>query len=259
MRVLSIQMQKVTTKILKLLFIFTISQLLSACSTEEKTADTPEAAFKIAQDYEKADRYQIAIQRFNDVKNKYPYSSLATEAELAIADIHYKAEDYVDAQVAYQNFREFHPKHAKVDYVLFRTGMSYYQQLPDSIDRDLSLANDAIYSFNELIKKYPNSEYTAETQDYRRKAFSMLNEKELYIADFYFKEQIYDSALARYESSYKKFSRFRFNPRSLLGAIKSAKKLENTAKVKEYSDLLISKFGDSIEAREIKGSGGKQE
>ena len=31
-----------------------------ACSTEEKTPDSPEAAFKVAQDYEKADRYQTA-------------------------------------------------------------------------------------------------------------------------------------------------------------------------------------------------------
>lgn len=244
-----------TTKRLKLLFILTMSLFVFSCSSEEKVADTAEAAFKIAQDYEKADRYQIAIQKYADVKNKFPYSSLATEAELAIADIHYKAEDYVDAQVSYQNFREFHPKHSKIDYVIFRTGMSYYQQLPDSIDRDLTLANDAIYSFNELIKKYPNSEFYKEAQEKREKAFTMLNEKELLIADFYFKEKSFDSALLRYENSYKKYNGFGYDPKALLGAIKCAHELNDTDKVKQYSEILTAKYGESPEAKELKSGG----
>ncbi|MGZ3689892.1 MAG: outer membrane protein assembly factor BamD [Pseudobdellovibrio sp.] len=240
---------------MKLLFIFIMPAVLVACSSEEKTADTAEAAFKIAQDYEKADRFQIAVQKYNDVKNKFPYSSLATEAELAVADVHFKAEDYVEAQVSYQNFREFHPKHPKIDYVLFRTGMSFYQQLPDTVDRDLSLANDAIYSFNELIKKYPNSEYFQQAQEYRRKAFTMLNEKELMIADFYFKEKMFDSALLRYESSYKKYNGFGYDPKALAGAIKCAHELNDNDKEKQYSETLISKFGDSPEAQELKSKG----
>lgn len=243
------------TKTLKLLFIFTLVTSVFACSSEEKNADTAEAAFKIAKDYEDADRYQVAIQRYLDVKNKFPYSSLATEAELAIADVHFKSEDYPSAQVSYQNFREFHPKHAKVDYVIFRTGMSYYQQLPDSIDRDLSLANDAIYAFNELIKKFPNSSYFQEAQEYRRKAFTMLNEKELYIADFYYKSEIYDSALARYETAYKKYNGFGLDPRALAGAVRSARKLNDIEKEKQYSTILTSKFSDSNEAKDINKSG----
>jgi outer membrane protein assembly factor BamD len=243
------------TKILKLLFIFVIASVFSSCSSDEKAADTPEAAFKIAQDYEKADRYTVAIQRYNDVKNRFPYSSLATEAELAVADVHFKAEDYVDAQIAYQNFREFHPKHPKSDYVVFRIGLSYYQQLPETIDRDLTLANDAIYNFSELIKKYPNSTFFAEASDYRRKAFIMLNEKELYIADFYFKEKIFDSALLRYESSYNKFNGFGLDPRSLAGAIKSARAVGNPTKEKQYSDILLSKFSESPEAQKLKSGG----
>src|SRR6476620_2432557 len=126
------------SKIPKLLFILILSVKFFGCSTVDKDPSTAEEAFKIAQDYEKADRYQVAIQRYTDVKNKFPYSSLATEAELAIADVHFKSEDYSDAQISYQNFRELHPKHPKSDYVIFRTGLSYYQQLPETIDRDLT-------------------------------------------------------------------------------------------------------------------------
>lgn len=240
-----------TSKMLKLLFIFVISNILFACASDDKRGDTPEEAFKIAKDYENSDRYIIAIQRYLDVKNKFPYSSYATLAELAIADVHYKSEDYAEAQVAYQNFKEFHPKHPKIDYVIFRTGLSYYMQLPESIDRDLTLANDAIYSFNELIKRFPSSEFFAEAQDYRRKAFTMLNEKELYIADFYFKQEFYDSALARYETAYSKYTGFGLEPRALAGAIKCAVKLNDNEKQRKYTEILTSKFSDSKEAKNV--------
>ncbi|MCC2679378.1 MAG: competence protein ComL [Pseudobdellovibrio sp.] len=247
------------SKIPKLLFILTLLPLLQSCSTVDKDPSTAEEAFKIAQDYEKADRYQVAIQRYTDVKNKFPYSSLATEAELAIADVHYKSEDYSDAQISYQNFRELHPKHPKSDYVVFRTGLSYFQQLPETIDRDLTLATDAIYNFNELLKKYPESSYKAEAEEYRKKAYSMLTEKELYIADFYLKEKIYDSALLRYESALNKYSGFDYDSRILKGAIEASKELKNSEKEKQYTEMLLAKFPDSPEAQEIRKSGGTTE
>lgn len=244
-----------TSKMLKLLFIFMFLGSLFSCASDDKKADTAEEAFKIAKDYETADRYQIAIQRYTDVKNKFPYSSYATLAELSIADVHYKSEDYAEAQVTYQNFKEFHPKHPKIDYVTFRIGLSYYQQLPESIDRDLTLANDAIYNFNELIKRYPTSEYFAEAQEYRKKAFTMLNEKELYIADFYYTEEFYDSSLSRFESAYKKFPGFGLEPRALAGAIKCSVKLEDKDKQKKYTEILTSKFSDSKEAKSVNKEG----
>jgi outer membrane protein assembly factor BamD len=241
-----------TTKILKLLFIFTILSVLSSCASEEKNTDTAESAFKVAKEFEDAERFEVAIQKYADVKNKYPYSSFATLSELAIADVQYKRESYPEAQIAYQNFRDMHPKHAKVDYVIFQTGMSYFMQLPDTIDRDLSLANDAVYSFNQLIKQYPNSEHFKDAKEKREKAFIMLNEKELYIANFYYKQKKYDSALIRYESAYKKYPGFGLDPKALLGAARAAAKLNDTVKQKTYTQLLISKFSKSNEAKLVK-------
>lgn len=244
-----------TSKILKLLFIFTFVSFFYGCSSDEKKADTAESAFKVAKEFDDAERYEIALQKYADVKNKFPYSSLATAAELAIADVHYKRESFPEAQVAYQNFRDLHPKHAKIDYVIFKIGMSYFQQLPETIDRDLSLALDAIYSFNEITKSFPYSEHFKEAKEKTEKAYIMLTEKELYIADFYFKQEKYDSALGRYENAYNKYYGYGLDPRSLLGAIRSAEKLENTKKLKQYTSILLNKFGNSDEAKTIKKEG----
>lgn len=242
-------------KILKLFFILVLFQFFVSCATEDKKADTPEAAFQLAKEYEDADRYEIALQKYADVKNKFPYSSYGSLAELAIADVHFKRESYAESQISYQNFRELHPKHPKIDYVIYRVGLSYYMQLPETIDRDLTVAQDAIYSFNEIIKTFPKSEYVKAAREHREKAYVMLVEKELYVADFYFKQKNFDSALTRYEAAYQKYPGFGYDPRSLLGATRAAAKVNNLQKQKQYSSLLTSKFAASDEAKTVKSEG----
>src|SRR5271154_4212480 len=103
---------------------------LPNCASKDVTeSNSAEAAFKAAEEFEKDERYEEALQKFNEVKNKHPYSKFAVEAELHVADIHYKREAFIEAATAYQLFKDFHPKNPKIDYVTFRLAMSYYEQL----------------------------------------------------------------------------------------------------------------------------------
>src|SRR5207253_5847071 len=191
-----------TVKFLPFLLVFSG---LIACSTIDKKSDTPDGAFAIAEEFDKDERYEEAIRRYTEVKNKFPYSNFATKAELAIADVYYKQETYPEAQVSYQAFRELHPKHAQIDYVLFRIGMSYYNQLPSSLDRDLKVAQEVVASFDDLMKRFPNSQYVNEGAEKKLETLKMLAGKEEYIAAFYFKREMFDSALTRYELIISKY------------------------------------------------------
>ncbi len=248
------------TKSLKSLLIFVVLMLVQSvffgCASEEKNANTPDGLFKIAKEYDDAERYDIALQKYAEVKNKFPYSSFAVQSELAIADVHFKRETYPEAQISYQNFRDLHPKNARTDYVIFKTAMSFYQQLPDGVDRDLSLANDAVYHFDEVIKNYPKSEYTTEAKEKRDKAISMLAEKELYVANFYLKNENYDSALLRYENVLSKYSGLGYDPKALLGAARAASKSTTfSEKQKKYANKLLAQYANSDEARTLKSEG----
>src|ERR1041385_5795724 len=105
--------------------------VLWGCSSGPKLdSNTAEGSFALGEKYEKDERFEDAIAQFSNVKNKYPYSTLATASELKIADIHFKREDYAEAQASYQTFKELHPSHPKIDYVTYQLGMSYFHQLP---------------------------------------------------------------------------------------------------------------------------------
>lgn len=218
-----------------------------ACSTDEKKSETPEGLFAIAQEFEEGERYELAIQRYTEVKNKFPYSAYALRAELAVADVHYKQEAWPEAQVSYQTFRELHPTHAKIDYVIFRIGLTFYNQLPETVDRDLSLAQDAIAHFDEVATRYPRSEYAGEARDKKAETLKKLAGKEAYIADFYFKRQLYDSALPRYEGLLQRYPNLGFDEVALAKAAISAAKTDQMPKAKRFLNVLKQRFPDSPE------------
>lgn len=207
--------------------------------------------------FERDERFEEAINQFGQVKNKYPYSKLATEAELRIADIHFKREEFVEAQNSYQTFKELHPSYSKADYVTFRLALSFFNQLPSTIDRDLSVAERAILYFDEVMQTYSRSEYVKEAADYKEKALKMLAEKEYYIGHFYLIRDYFESALGRFEGLLVKYPRLGFDAQALYGAAFSAYKLKEPEKARTYYERLNAEFPTSAEIekarRELRG------
>lgn len=233
-----------------LILFFSSSFLLTSCSSDDKKSDTPEGAYAIAQEFEKDERYEEAIRRFQEVKNKFPYSKYATMAELSLADVYYKQESFPEAQVAYQAFKDLHPKHAQTDYVTYRLGMSYFMQLPPTIDRDLTLAQSAILHFDDLEKQFPQSTYLKEAKEKRAEAVKMQAEKEQYIADFYFRKELFDSAMARYEGLVRQFPGLGYDAKALSRVSICAAKLGDMEKARKTLAELKNKFPNTPEASE---------
>ena len=232
------------------LVVFSLLLLLVGCSSVQHDTSVPEGAFKAAEEYENDEYYDEALTRYADVKNRFPYSKFATEAELRIADVNFKKEAWIEAQSAYQLFKDLHPKHPRIDYVTHRMSLSYFNQLPSTIDRDLSVAEKAIATFDEVIKSYPQTEYAKEAQTKRSEARKMLAEKMLYIAKFYFVRDIFDSALLRYESLLAGYSSEGFAPQALLGAGVSALEVGERARGEQHLKELVKTYSQTPEADE---------
>lgn len=234
-------------------FIFvSLLVLLSAftgCSSSEKKAETPEALFKLAEYYENEDRYEEALRRYNDIRQKFPYSNYAIEADLRVADVYFKQESFAESQMSYESFREQRPQHEKSDYVLFRIGMSIFYQLPATNDRDLSLAPQALEAFDDLIVNFPLSSHLQEAKDKRLEVETKLVAKAQDIADFYFKRKAYLSALERYRYLYSIANDIQVQRWALERGIASAKLIGDLERQKELESLFQKRFSS-----EVKGS-----
>ncbi len=238
---------------MKPLVILALSLILTACSsTASYDTNTPEGAFQLGEKFQKSSRFEEALAQFNRVKNKFPYSKLATEAKIKIADIHYEREEYPEAQAAYQIFKELHPNHPKADYATYQLAMSYFKQLPASIDRDLSLAERTIVYFDEVLTTYPNSEYAEKAKKGKRDTLEMLADKEFYIANFYYIRDHYEAALGRFEVLLKKYPGLGHDREALYKATDTAYQIKEFPKAKKFYEYLVQNYGDSDEAQKAK-------
>ncbi len=237
------------------LLILASFSFVSCSSSLLRDTNSAKGAFEYAKELEDDELYEQALKKFAEVKNRHPYSRYAVEAELRIANIHFKRESYDDALGAYLVFKDLHPKHRKIDYVTNQLALCYFHQVPSTVDRDLSLANRAIRYFDEVIREHSKSEYVKEAKEKRKELRQKLAKKELYVADFYFIRDKYDSALLRYATFLKSFTDTKsLIPRALYGAGVSAAEVGEKKKASQFFDILIRRFSNSDEASDAKGA-----
>ena len=195
-------------------------------------------------------RFEEAIAQYQTVKNTFPqWYQYATTSELEIANIQYEREFFIEAQNAYQVFKELHPRHPKSDFVTYRLAMSFFKQLPETIDRDLSLANQAILYFDEVASSYAASKFAKKAREAKKKCLQMQAEKILYIADFYFVRDYFQSSLNRYEEMLRTYPKIGLNDRALYGAAVSANRIDSKEKEAFYLKKLRSEHPDSVWAQ----------
>lgn len=237
---------------MKAVFFLILVLTFSSCSTDKPEGKTEaEILYKEAQELMEAERFILATEKLNQIKTQHPYSFYATPAELLQADILFEQENYIEAAAAYLLFRDFHPRHEKIPYVVFKIAESYYKQIPDTVDRDLEPAVEAVKYYQEILQKYSDSSYKQEAESKIQKAHEMLREKDLYIADFYFKTK--EFAPARYW--YLDILGRHQDPKTVNHAM--VRTIKSTAKLKEWKACLdyIEKFYqlvDKGQRKEIK-------
>lgn len=221
-------------KFFRYIFIVLLA-VLTACSTPRPEGETEaEVLYKEAETLVDDGRYLLATEKLNTLRSKYPYSYFATHAELLLADVQFKQENYTEAAASYILFRDFHPKHERTDYVVFKIAESFYNQLPETFDRDLSAAHEAIRYYREMLRVFPKSSYSDSAQDKINRCEQMLRDKERYIADFYYKTEVYDAARFRYLDILKNFREPKLVTHAAIRVIESSAKMNETAACDSY-------------------------
>jgi len=142
--------------------------------------------------------YRNAIESFEKLKDWYPFSQYAILAELKIADAHYHLKEYEDAVAAYEEFESLHPRNEAVPYVIFQTGLCYYEQI-SSVDRDQTSARKSADIFTRVTDRYPDNEYAQRGSRLLKECMKQLCGHDLYVGKFYLKSKHYKAALCRFK------------------------------------------------------------
>lgn len=160
--------------------------------------------------------YSKAVSLYEALEARYPFGDYAPQAQLNVAFAYYKNDDPEAALAAADRFIKTHPRSPSVDYAYYLKGLINYNRgigfidrfLPtDSSQRDPGSARDAFDNFQELIRRFPNSQYTPDARQRMTALRNNLAMYEIHVADFYMRRRAYEAAINRANHVIKEYQR----------------------------------------------------
>lgn len=99
-----------------------------------------------------------AAKKFVELGKQYPYTDWSKKGLLMTTYAQYQGGDYDNAEQSAEHYAKLYPDTSDTAYALYLEAMSYYNQIPD-ISRDQERSGKALALFQQIVDKFPNSEY----------------------------------------------------------------------------------------------------
>ncbi len=138
-----------------------------------------------------------AVKKFSSLDKQYPYTDWARKGLIMEAYANYEGGFYEEAITASKRYLQSYPNTSDAAYAQYLMASSYYDQIPD-ITRDQEKSERAILALQELVQRYPNSEYVADAKKKIQVASDQLAGKELEDGRFYLQKRNYAGAINRF-------------------------------------------------------------
>ena len=191
-----------------------LTLLLAAGCASTNTIRTAQEYYKEGEDLSSGKHYEDAIAAFKRAKESYYSPDMTALAELRIADTYFSAEKYIEASVAYEEFRKAHPTHEKAPYALYRQGACAYKQI-EGIDTDQTPVTNAVNLFELYLQKYPAREHAKEVTNLLEATRNRQVQHEIYIGRFYLRTDKFTAAIRRLEAALKRFPESSYHDETL--------------------------------------------
>jgi len=200
------------TTLLRILILVTVSTIvLTGCATTDEDQD-PKQTMPAPQLYKEAKRvmkdgdYELAIEYFESLESRFPFSKYAPQAQLETAYAYYKFDEYDNSIAAANRFIKLHPTHKNVDYAYYLRGLASFHKKDTALDaiapqdpslRDPSAARESFKYFAELVKKFPQSKYTPDAIQRMKFQRNTLASHEVHVARYYMKRGAFVAVVNR--------------------------------------------------------------
>lgn len=223
--------------------------LLAACngkSNEDNYVErTAEELFAEGEQQMAAGNFEDAAKAYEEVERQHPYSQLAVRGQVLAGYAYYEGQLYEEAIAALRTFIELHPGNPDVPYAHYLIGMSYYERISD-VGRDQEMTQEALEAFGELVRRYPDSEYTRDAELKMDLAFDHLAGKEMEIGRYYQKRGEYVAAINRFRNVVENYDTTTHVPEALHRLTESYLALGVYQEAQEAAAVLGYNYPDSV-------------
>jgi outer membrane protein assembly factor BamD len=188
--------------------------------------------------------YAEAIKKFDEVDREHPYSEWARRALLMTAYAAYREEEYDQCIEAAKRYLSLHPGTADAAYAQYLIGSSDFDRIPD-ITRDQRVTEHALAELEEVVHKYPNTEYAASARKKIQVARDQLAGKEMAVGRYYLEHHDYTGAINRFKVVVTKYQTTREVEEALMRLTEAYMSLGIVDEARTAAAVLGHNFPDS--------------
>jgi outer membrane protein assembly factor BamD len=205
-----------------------------------------------------------AIKYFEKLEARFPYGRFAQQAQLEVAYCQFKEGERALAVAAADRFIKLYPNHANVDYAYYLKGLINFNDLsgfltnvttPDMTDRDPKASREAFEAFKEVVTRFPESKYAADSEARMRYLVNALAQHEVHVARYYMKRTAYVAAANRAQYAIQHYPQAPAVEEAVAILVKAYDAL-GMADLRDAADRVMQKnFPDSVY---LKAGGGRK-
>ena len=179
----------------------------------------------------------FAAKKFNEAEILFPQSEWAPKSALMAAYSYYIQDYYADSIAELKRFIKIYSNHNDLDYAYYLLAICYYEQIVDE-KKDLQSIINSKETFEILIKKYPNSEYSMDANFKMDLINDILASKEMYVGRYYVDKKKWISAINRFRSVVDNYDRSIYTEEALYRLVEIYYLIGLTNEAKKYAKLL---------------------
>jgi outer membrane protein assembly factor BamD len=179
---------------------------LSACNTSTEgtkaayAEDEPAGnLYNAGLAYMNAGKLNDAVKSFNEVDRQHPYSEYARKALIMSAYASYKRGKYDDASNTAQRYLTLYPGTEDAAYAQYIIAQSHYNRIPD-ITRDQAETKKAMAAMEEVLDRFPDSEYADDARTKVIQTRDQVAGKEMQVGRYYLERREYIAAVNRFKT-----------------------------------------------------------
>jgi len=155
-----------------------------------------------------AGRLKEAERKFAAIDRQHPYSEYARKAMVMGAFASYRNGNYDEAINAGKRYVQLYPSSPDAAYAQYIVGLSYFRQIRD-VTQDQKESRRAIEAMDEVVQRWPDSEYVDDAKAKIRFARDQLAGKEMQVGRYYLERREYIAAIKRFRYVVENYSNTR--------------------------------------------------
>lgn len=185
-----------------------------------------------------------ATKKFEEIDKQAPFSPYSRKGLILTAYTNYQASKWDDAITASKRFLAQNPASPDAAYAQYIMAMSYFNQIPDAT-RDQERTEQALRAMQELLDRYPRSEYVVDVREKMLVARDQLAGKEMNVGRFYLEKRNYPGAVNRFRDVITKYQTTRHVEEALMRLTEAYMALGITNEAQTAAAVLGHNFPDS--------------